>query len=490
LISWTCSVLFCSFAFAQVQGEVPALTPLTSGLGTHLIAMPTYTYSRLPGTLGLSAEEETWRPDKWKDRQIFHRFIPLMNWETEKKGVWFYVGNEQGDMLWQELSALGEEANRTPMIYGGFVSSPVNGFYAMAEFNQVDHFTEATFNARRNRVNTQRFSLVGENLPAYSGVWGGFGYNSEMDFLKNVSVLTGSEYLWAWHENEWVPIHISPRVEGNASFYFMEREIELHAATEKFQIKDSVAENRNDIGLKIRGENTGSGFHMIEAKGEESIVVWMDFNHSLFGFTNRGFIAFNAWPNQQIKYEDIYFADSLEYGVNVSKSTDLTFGFLLNQNGAKLYGETAYNSKPLSAKSKAYQNYTVDFQSIGLDGEIAYKSALTEAGVAYSREFFEYYREHIFYDIKPAESSAKIFLKYRFLQNLLFTHEWVYRSEIKSDVDIPATWFWNAQIEQKIPKINTSFYAVWLHAFSKDNKDFSFGGVNRSRFYCGLNAGF
>ncbi|MCL2101194.1 MAG: hypothetical protein FWH22_05715 [Fibromonadales bacterium] len=489
-------MLFCSFAFAQVQGETPALTPLTSELGTHLIAMPTYTYSRMPGTLGLRAEEETWHPDKWRNRQIFHRFIPIMDWELKQKesGIWFYTGNEIGDELWQEIIGRNDEQNRTPMLYGGFVAKPVNGFYAMAQFNQVDHFSEATFNARRDRINSQKFALASENLPAYSGVFGGLGYNNELrgerSLFKNASVLAGSEYLWAWNENEWMPIQISPRVEANASLYFMEHEIELHAATEKFQIKDSATENRSDIGLRMRGKNTGGGFYVTEAKGGENITIWTDFNHSLFGFANRGFIAVDAWPNQEIKREDIHFADSLEYGINMSNSTDLTLGVLVNQNGAKLYGETAYESKPLSAKSRAYQNYTADFQSIGLDGEVAYKSALAEAGVAYSREFFEYYREHIFYNIKPAETSAKIFLKYSFLRNLIFAHELVYRSEIRSDVDIPATWFWNAQIEQKIPKLNTSLYAVWLHALSKDNKDFSFGGVNRTRFYCGLNTWF
>ncbi|MDR3002467.1 MAG: hypothetical protein LBU89_14555 [Fibromonadaceae bacterium] len=454
--------------FAQVRGETSALTPLAGELGTHLIAMPTYTYSRMPGTLGLQAEEESWRPDKWRDRQIFNRFVPMIDWKTNQNNIWFYVGKENGDMLWQELNYRGEVPNKVPMIYGGFAASLTNEFYTFAEFNQIDFFSGSNFGSHSEQINTQRFSWFGENLPAYSGLYGGFGYNGTGDFLKNASVLTGSEYLWAWNEKEWMPIRISPRVEGNASVYFMKSEIELHASTEKFQIKDSVAENHNSFGLRLKGKSIGGGLYVNNVKDKENIVAWTDFNHSFFGFANRGFIAFG---------DSLRFADSLEYGIDLNKSTSLTPGFLFNQSGIKMYAETAYKSKPLYGKVRAYQNYAADFESIGFDSEIAYKSSLAEAGAAYSKEFFEYYREHDFYGIKPVENSAKFFLKYRFLKDLAFTHEWVYRD----------LWFWNAQVEQHIPRWNATFYAVWLNALSKDRKDFDFGGVNGARFYCGIN---
>jgi len=122
-------------------------------------------------------------------------------------------------------------------------------------------------------------------------------------------------------------------------------------------------------------------------------------------------------------------------------------------------------------KVKAYQNYAEDFESIGFDGEMAYKSHLAEAGAAYSREFFRDGRE----------ATAKLFVKYRFLENLFITHEWLYRNEPS------AIWFWNAQIEQKIPELNTSLYAVLLKVLSKNVKDFSFGGTHETRFFCGIN---
>jgi len=475
---------FCSIAFAQIQGETPVLTSFIEEQGTYLIAMPTYTYSRKPGNLGLKAEEEIWRPDKWKDRRIFNRFVPVMDWEIRESCFWFYFGNELGDMLWQELSYLGEEANRTPMLYGGFVTPPFKGFYAISEFNQIDHFSEATFETRKKRMdNSQKFSWFGENLPAYSAIYGGFGYNSDDDFFKKASVLTGSEYLWAWNKHEWVPIRISPRVEGNAEFYFMENEIELNFSTEKFQIQDSASEINNNFGLRLKGENTGGGFYASQTEDKENITAWIDFNHSFLQLiTNKGFISFSPRKYQELNLADFVFADSLEYNTAISNPTDLTIGFLLRQNGVKIYGETTYNSKPLFMRVKAYQNYAYleDFESIGFDSEIAYKSTLAEAGAAYSREFFEYYREALFYDIKPAESTAKLFAKYRFLQNLSFTHEWLYRNK-------PHTWFWNAQIEQKIPELNTSLYAVLLQTLSKNTKDFPFGGYNEARFFCGIN---
>jgi len=474
---------FCSLAFAQVQGETPALTPFIGEQGTYLIAMPTYTYSRKPGTLGLEAEEETWQPDKYKNRRIFNRFVPVMDWETRENSLWFYFGNELGDMLWQELKAPGEELNRTPMLYGGFATSPYNGFYAISEFNQIDHFSAATFDDRRKRINTSRFSWFGDNLPAYSALYGGFGYNSEDVFFKKASVLTGSEYLWARNRNEeeWVPIRISPRVEGNAEFYFMGNEIELNLSTEKFQIQDSASEINSNLGLRLKGENTGGGLYASQTEDKENIIAWIDFNHSFLQFiTNKGFISFSPRKISELKFADFAFSDSLEYNTSVSNPTDLTLGILLKQNGIKLYSETSYKSKPLFMKVKAYQNYAEDFESIGFDSEISYKSHLAEAGAAYSREFFEYYREDIFYDIKPAEGTAKLFVKYRFLQNLSFTHEWLYRS-------YPNIWFWNAQIEQKIPELNTSLYAVLLRVLSKNTKDFSFGGYNETRFFCGIN---
>jgi len=491
--------LFCSITFAQIQGETPALTPFTSEQGTYLIAMPTYTYSRKPGTLGLKAEEETWRPDKWKNRRIFNRFVPVMDREIRESSLWFYFGNELGDMLWQELNALGEESNRTPMLYGGFATPPFNGFYAISEFNQIDHFSEATFETRKKRMdNSQKFSWFGENLPAYSAIYGGFGYKSDDDFFKNASVLTGSEYLWAWNRQEWVPIRISPRVEGNAEFYFMEKEIELNFSTEKSQIQDSASEVNNNFGIRLKGENTGGGFYASRAEDKESITAWIDFNHSFLQLiTNKGFISFSSSQSKDLGFVDfniykldldlskpIYFAfaDSIEYNTAISNPTDLTLGVLLRQNGVKLYSETSYNSKPLFMRVKAYQNYAYaeDFESIGFDSEIAYKSNLAEAGAAYSREFFEYYREDIFYDIKPAESTAKLFVKYRFLQNLSIAHEWLYRGK-------PDIWFWNAQIEQRIPELNTSLYAVLLQVLSKNAKDFPFGGYNEARFFCGIN---
>jgi len=467
LVPFLILAFFCSIAFAQVQGETPALTPFASEQGTYLIAMPTYTYSRKPGNLGLNGEEENWQPDKWKNRRIFNRFVPVMDWEIRESSVWFYFGNELGDMLWQELSARGEEQNRTPMLYGGFVTPPIEGFYAISEFNQIDHFSTATFETRKKRLNnSQKFSWFGENLPAYSAIYGGFGYNSQDDFFKKASVLTGSEYLWAWNSEEWVPIRISPRVEGNAEFYFMEKEVELNFSTEKFQIQDSASKVNNNFGLRLKGENTGGGLYTSRTEDKENIITWIDFNHSFLQFfTNKGFISFTNF--------DFAFSDSLEYNTAISNPTDLTLGVLLKQNGIKLYGETSYKSKPLYMKVKAYQNYAEDFESIGFDSEIAYKSPLAEAGAAYSREFFEYYREN----------TAKLFVKYRFLQNLSFTHEWLYR-------DKPHAWFWNAQIEQKIPELNTSLYAVLLKVLSKNAKDFSFGGYNESRFFCGINHAF
>ena len=474
--------LFCSIAFAQIQGETPALTPFTSEQGTYLIAMPTYTYSRKPGTLGLKAEEETWKPDKWKNRRVFERFAPVMDWEIRESSLWFYFGNELGDMLWQELNALGEESNRTPMLYGGFATPLLNGFYAISEFNQIDHFSQATFESRKKRINnSQKFSWFGENLPAYSAIYGGFGYNSQDDFFKNASILTGSEYLWAWNKEEWVPIRISPRVEGNAEFYFMGNEIELNFSTEKFQIQDSASEINKNLGLRLKGENTGGGLYASRTEDKENIIAWIDFNYSFLQLiTNKGVISFSPRKYQELRLADFNFSDSLEYNTDISKPTDLTLGILLKQNGIKLYTETSYKSKPLFMKVKAYQNYTEDFESIGFDSEIAYKSSLAEAGAAYSREFFEYYREEIFYDIKPAENTAKLFLKYRFLQNLSITHEWLYRGK-------PDIWFWNAQIEQKIPELNTSLYAVLLQVLSKNTKDFPFGGYNEARFFCGIN---
>jgi hypothetical protein len=420
-----------------------------------------------------------------------------MDWEIRESSVWLYFGNELGDMLWQELNYQGEEANRTPMLYGGFATPPLNGFYAISEFNQIDHFSEATFNNRKERLNnSQKFYWFGDNLPAYSALYGGIGYNSEYDFFKNASVLTGSEYLWALDKEneEWVPIRISPRAEGNAEFYFMGNEIELNLSTEKFQIQDSAAEIHSNLGLRLKGENTGGGLYASRINNKENIIVWADFNHSFLQFlTNKGFIAFSSNQYKDLGFANIYnlnlakpvsfaFADSLEYNTALSNPTDLTLGVLLKQNGVKLYSETTYKSKPIFMKVKAYQNYspTQDFESIGFDGEIAYKSRLAEAGAAYSREFFEYLQDEIFYSIKPAESTAKLFLKYRFLENLSLTHEWVYRSA-------PEAWFWNAQIEQKIPELNTSLYAVLLHILSKNSKDFPFGGSNETRFFCGIN---
>ena len=451
-------ILLCSVAFAQIPGE--------NNLGTFLIAMPTYTYTRTPGTLGLQADEETWSPEKWKNRRIFNRFAPIMDWKIQENSVYFYTGNEIGDMLWQELNERGEEPNRTPMLLGGFATPLYKGFYAAAEFNQIDHFSTSTFAARKIRNHgSDDFSWFGGNLPAYSGLSGELGFIGSGKFFKKASVTTGSEYVWAWHNEEWVPIRISPRVQGDAVFNVMDTEVELLAGTEKFEILDSAAQYNNSLGFRLKRENIGGGFY---AYGEKEKIGWTDFNFDFFGnFSNRGFVAVN-------QDKEILFADSLEYAIKIKNSTTLTPGFLINQNGIKLYEEATYKIKHLYAKTKTYQNYTEDFTSVGFDGEVAYKSNSANIGVLYSREFFDEER-----DYGLAQNSAKMFLKYRFLKDLFISHEWIYR-------DFPKTWLWNAQIEQRIPQLNASLYAVWIEVLQGKAKNFDFGGYNETRFYCGI----
>ncbi|GHV13550.1 hypothetical protein AGMMS49938_08300 [Fibrobacterales bacterium] len=496
-----------------MQGETPALTPFVSELGTHITAMPTYTYSRMPGAISIRGEEEIWRPSKWKDYRLYNRFAPVMNWQVGDPSLYFFTGNEIGDELWQELLSANAEANRTPMLYGGFTTPNYNGFWATFQGNQVDHFSNATFDERKKQLGgKQDFAWFGENLPAYSSAFGGVGYNGS---IGNFSVLAGKEFIWAWRKidstaaGEWTALEISPRVEINGNFFlpkklnteFFVRTQNLNPATENLTTEleqETKKNNETFVAAKIGGESFSVGVSADKINKQNDEVYYSGWFEKENKISNR--------VSNYLLISRGIFSDSLWANFNTTQNTQLTLGTLINGVASKFFGNLNYKIGSLNMETKHYLlgNFDNFFLSYGSQAEIYYLTKKAKIGAAASGEEFsflfrdgckdnsfltlcEWLFDEVFYnEVLPAQKSAKFYINYNFRSGLTIQHELAYRSKIQSDLNIPSAWFWNAQIEQKIPNHNAYLYAVFIHILSKDEKEFSFGGIDRARFYCGL----
>lgn len=225
---------FLATLWAGVPAEVSALDSVTGGSGTHLVSMPTYVYDRPAGSAGLQAEDELWNPHKASRRHLPNRYSEILNWNTDRPGIWFYTGNEVGDLLYQELLQDSHGANRTPMMDGGVRTPAWNGVWVTGQGSQVDHFSSATLSERTRRDGDMSFAWFGENLPAFSTAFAGGGYERG---LGSASVLAGSDYLWVLtRSRRWVPVRISPRVQGDAAY----GRASLHVAYERQDFADQV----------------------------------------------------------------------------------------------------------------------------------------------------------------------------------------------------------------------------------------------------------
>ena len=128
------------------------------------------------------------------------------------------TGNELGDMIYQDFitEKVDRPKNRTPILEGGIRTPLFHGFWATFRLFQDDHYSYVSSRVYRRFLIDKSFSLLGENLPMFSSVYGGLGYTN--DFIE-ASVLAGMEYIWIFSESSrWIPIKYKPRIEARADF--------------------------------------------------------------------------------------------------------------------------------------------------------------------------------------------------------------------------------------------------------------------------------
>jgi len=201
-------------AFAEVAPETEGMQD-TRYDGTFLTASPTYVYDRSSQMGGIHSESEEWSPAKVRDRLLFNRVSGTPSWTPREPSVWMSVGNEIGDMMYQDPRYGGWESgfeNGTPMLEVGYRSKSYSGIWTTARYFQVDHFSVANTNTRYQMVKRMDYSIFGENLPYQSTAYAGLGYSAGS---FEASLLAGHEYLWIFAESgRWLPVEYKPRAEA------------------------------------------------------------------------------------------------------------------------------------------------------------------------------------------------------------------------------------------------------------------------------------
>ena len=212
------AVFACS-VFASVDAEMEGMEVVSRDDGTFLVGSPTFYFDRVLGTGGVHSESELWTPRKLRYRKLFNRLSILPSWDPIAiPSIWMKTGNELGDMIYQDFitEKVDRPKNRTPILEGGIRTPLFHGFWATFRLFQDDHYSYVSSRVYRRFLIDKSFSLLGENLPMFSSVYGGLGYTN--DFIE-ASVLAGMEYIWIFSESSrWIPIKYKPRIEARADF--------------------------------------------------------------------------------------------------------------------------------------------------------------------------------------------------------------------------------------------------------------------------------
>lgn len=258
------------------QGALAEIAPETEGMqdtrndGTFLTASPTYVFDRGSQMGGIHSESEEWNPLKIRNRIFVNRISGTPSWTPFSPSVWLSVGNEIGDLMYQDPlrgGLLAHEENRTPMLEGGFRSKSYSGIWATARYFQIDHYSNNLRKIRRDMVKTDEFSIFGENLPFTSTAYAGLGFSAK---VFDVSLLAGHEYVWIYGEsNRWLPIEYKPRVESrfdskylHASFVYENAEYTLSAKKlvgNRKEWNGSVRLGEDSLAARIRLWNVALG---------------------------------------------------------------------------------------------------------------------------------------------------------------------------------------------------------------------------------------
>ncbi len=245
------------------QGALAEIAPETEGMqdtrndGTFLTASPTYVFDRGSQMGGIHSESEEWNPLKIRNRIFVNRISGTPSWTPFSPSVWLSVGNEIGDLMYQDPlrgGLLAHEENRTPMLEGGFRSKSYSGIWATARYFQIDHYSNNLRKIRRDMVKTDEFSIFGENLPFTSTAYAGLGFSAK---VFDVSLLAGHEYVWIYGEsNRWLPIEYKPRVESRFDSKYLHASLVYENAEYTLSAKRLVGNRKEWNGSVRLGEDS------------------------------------------------------------------------------------------------------------------------------------------------------------------------------------------------------------------------------------------
>lgn len=328
--------LFSVSTFAAIIPETEGMEGVSRGDGTFLTASPTYVWDRPSGSDGIHASSELFSTDKLGTRLLLNRFSVTPSWKILEPGVWLSTGNEIGDMIYQDLLDDSKELNRTPLLEGGFRSPSFHGFFATVRYFQVDHYSSNTMYERKKNIGSAEYSWFGENLPFFSTLYGGLGY--EQGKLKT-SLVAGQEYLWIFGESgHWVPVKYSPRVEGNVEYGAFSSQIVFENGEYQNKKKKESGERQELSGFVryqckdlcdkgIFAAGGGLAFRTTNSEGdvnfilEDDFVVW-----PFFEFRFKPDSRFKAEVSLGANEKDWLVQDSLEFYFTPDLDTDILVG--------------------------------------------------------------------------------------------------------------------------------------------------------------------
>lgn len=276
-------------AFAEIAPETEGMLD-TRYDGTFLTASPIYVFDRGSQMGGIHSESEEWSPSKVRDRLLLNRVSEAPSWTPRDPSVWMAVGNEIGDLMYQDPRYGGWSSgneNGTPMLEAGFRSKSYSGIWATARFFQVDHFSVSNWKIRSRMVNRMDYSIFGENLPHQSSAYAGLGFSTAS---FEASLLAGHEYLWLFAESgRYLPVEYKPRAESrldakylHANLTFENAEYTILAGKQvgnRKEVNGSVKLGEDSIAAKKKLWNLGLGvaFRAVDDSGAMPVGIKDDY---------------------------------------------------------------------------------------------------------------------------------------------------------------------------------------------------------------------
>lgn len=366
-------VAFCSLAsasaFAAVDAEMEGMEVDQRDDGTFLVGSPTFFYDRILGAGGLHSESEMWSPEKLRQRMLLDRMSILPSWDPMESSVWIKSGNELGDMIYRDfITSENRPTNRTPILEGGFRTPSFKGFWVTGRAFQDDHFTTSNFSYRKTFVDDD-FAIFGENVPMFSTMYAGFGYDGAS---FDASFLAGEEYIWTFSESShWIPIHYKPRMEaridaGNveATIAYEDAEYQDDRKKERGARKELNGSVYYRCGEACRKGmlqlSAGFAFRAVDDSG--MVYTHLEEDRAFLPFMNLRFEPARNFAVEAmfaVNERDWLVQDSLEYRPPVPRYTGITVGFK-NISGTRLNpladGEEYFDGDTISLKADGQMN--------------------------------------------------------------------------------------------------------------------------------------